>query len=254
MIQTLCHVSSIEHIRSNIYVMGFGSSEIASSSMAGQFVNIKVNETYQPLFRRPFSIYHIEGENVKIIFQVFGQGTKALIQKQLSEKIDVIGPLGRGYNVRDDFETALLVGGGLGVAPLPILTNQLRTKRIVTFLGGRTKEQILPTYLENVQIATDDGSAGYKGTVVDLLEKYLVQEQVVKPKIFACGPNVMLKVLGKLAAKRSIPCEVSLETVMACGIGICQGCPVERTDGRKKYSLVCKEGPVFDVQSVVFPL
>lgn len=254
MLHTICPVTSVEHVGPNIIVIGFRSPEIAASANAGQFLNIKVNETFQPLFRRPFSVYHVEEETVKIIFQVFGLGTQSLVAKQLGESVDVLGPLGHGFRVDDNFETALLVGGGLGVAPLPLLTRQLSGKKnIATFLGARTKEQIVPSFLENIQTATDDASLGFKGTVVSLLDNYLKVHQVRKPKIFACGPNVMLNALGELAQRRNIPCEVSLETTMACGIGICQGCPVERVQQEKKYSLCCKEGPVFDVQTIIFP-
>ncbi len=253
MLQTICSVSSVEHVGQNIFVLGFHSPEIAASTEPGQFLNIKVNGTYQPLFRRPFSVYHIENETVKIIFQVFGLGTQSLVAKEVGEKLDVLGPLGCGFNYDDGFEHALLVGGGLGVAPLPVLTQKLRHKKtITTFLGARTTAQIIPSFLHNLQIATDDGSQGLKGTVVSLLEEYLQTNTVSKPKIFACGPNVMLNALGKLAQRFNIPCEISLETTMACGIGICQGCPVERVEQGKKYSLCCKDGPVFEVRRVKF--
>ncbi|MBI3194929.1 MAG: dihydroorotate dehydrogenase electron transfer subunit, partial [Ignavibacteriae bacterium] len=134
-----------------------------------------------------------------------------------------------------------------------LLTQQLNEKKtITTFLGARTKEQLIPSFLTNIQTATDDGSHGFKGTVVSLLDEYLKTHQVRKPKIFACGPNIMLNALSELAQRWNIPCEVSLETTMACGIGICQGCPVERVEQKKKYSLCCKDGPVFDVQTVKF--
>jgi len=146
------------------------------------------------------------------------------------------------------------VGGGLGVAPFPLATKFLaRTSRAVrTFLGARSSSHILRDHLENVSVATDDGTEGYRGTVVGLVRSALEAGAIDRPKIFACGPNAMLRALAAVAAEFHVPCEVSLESVMACGIGICQGCPVERIGGDKRYSLVCKEGTVFDALTINF--
>jgi dihydroorotate dehydrogenase electron transfer subunit len=252
MTQELCSVAAVKNIGSGIFVLRFIAPEIASAVQPGQFVNMKTNELLFPFLRRPFSVYRVDGESVEIIFNVVGSGTKILSEKQQGEIIDVIGPLGCSFGVDGAFETAILVGGGLGVAPLPVLTNALiaRKRNLLTFLGARTSHQIVSQYLQNVSVATDDGSGGFMGTVVDLLRKYLGDVKVAKPKIFGCGPNPMLKSLSLLAHELQIPCEVSLESVMACGVGICQGCPVERTEGEKKYSLICKEGTVFDSESI----
>jgi len=197
--------------------------------------------------RRPFSVYKVEGDNVKIIFNVIGIGTKILSSKRKGDTIDVLGPLGMSYGVTGQYDTAILVAGGLGVAPLPMITDAISGRRkLVTFLGARTKEYVVDTHLKNVHVSTDDGSRGFQGTVVDLLRAECSKQEFVKPKIFACGPNRMLESLSKFAVEMNIPCEVSLESTMACGIGICQGCPVELKNDEKKYALICKEGPVFD--------
>jgi dihydroorotate dehydrogenase electron transfer subunit len=253
MVVEVCPVVAVEHIQSDIYVLTFRSKAIASIVQPGQFVNIKVNDLYLPLLRRPFSVYKVNGDLVKIIFNIVGTGTRILSLKHEGENIDVLGPLGRSFHLHENYETALLVAGGLGVAPLPMITDAVaKHKHIVTFLGARIKEYIVDSYLQNVKISTDDGSKGFRGTVVELLRNELSKQQWIKPKIFACGPNRMLESLSKFASELNIPCEVSLESAMACGIGICQGCPVEQRDAEQKYVLICKEGPVFNSNNIMF--
>ena len=252
MIQGACPVTSVEALGAEIYVVRLHSPRVAASVLPGQFVNIRVNDSFEPLLRRPFSVYRVDHEEIELIFNVIGKGTSILSTKRPGDTLDVIGPLGRPYVIDDDYETALLVAGGLGVAPLPVVTEALRKmkRRIVTFLGGRTRDHIVARHLENVYHATDDGSEGFHGTVVDLLRENLKRDGNGKSKIFACGPNRMLESLSQLAHEFGILCEASLESAMACGIGICQGCPVERVGMGKKYSLICKEGPVFDTRTI----
>lgn len=244
----------------NIFVLRFHSPQFADQILPGQFIHIKVSAGYVPLLRRPFSVYRVEEDFIEIIFNAVGRGTTILSKKKTGDYIDVLGPLGTSYGVYDEFNTALLVAGGLGVAPLPMITSSLveSQKLIITFIGARTWDQLVTDHLREILIATDDGSKGFRGTVVDLLAMELRCRTFARPKIFACGPNIMLKNLALLAASHGIPCEVSLECTMACGFGICQGCPVERvrngqasSGDQRKYSLVCKEGPVFDTQEVI---
>lgn len=253
MIQASCPITEINEVGPDIFSVAFRSPLIASRVQPGQFVNIRVSESFPPLLRRPFSVYQTKGDDVEIVFNIVGIGTKILAGKQTGEMLDVIGPLGSPYQFNDDFQTALLIAGGLGIAPLPLVTTAVQqTKRkLMTFIGVRTKSQLLLKYLENVSIATDDGSAGFRGTVVDLLRSVLRRNQLSKPKMFACGPNAMLRELSLLADEFKIPCEVSLEGMMACGLGICQGCPVEQKNNQKKYSLICKDGPVFNVRTIL---
>lgn len=253
MIQTLSPVTRLRSVAPNIFVLSFSAAGIAAQIKPGQFINIKINEFGLPFLRRPFSVYRVDGDEIEIIFNVVGLGTTLLSQKRPGDVVDIIGPLGSPYDLAGDFQTALLVGGGLGIAPLPMITSFLtKTKTtLVTFLGARTADQIVPAHLVNIQIATDDGSSGFHGTVVDLLRSELDRERYPAPKLFACGPHPMLSALAALAGDRDIPCEISLESAMACGIGICQGCPVELRSGEKKYALVCKEGTVFDTKKIL---
>lgn len=252
MIQVRCPVTRNRCVASNIFVLSFSSPGLAAQIRPGQFVNIRINDFGAPLLRRPFSVYRVDGGEIEIIFNVIGLGTRLLSEKRAGEIVDIIGPLGRPYGLDAGYATALLVGGGLGVAPLPILTSFLKDSSagIVTFIGARTTDQIVTAHLNNVRIATDDGSSGFHGTVVGLLRLELQRHRYPQPKIFGCGPHPMLAALSDFADDMNIPCEVSLECVMACGIGICQGCPVERRGEEQKYSLVCKDGTVFDTRRI----
>jgi dihydroorotate dehydrogenase electron transfer subunit len=251
--QECCHIRSLREVAGNTFVLTFVSAHISTTIRAGQFVNIKVDDTTEPLLRRPYSVYHAEDDSVEIIFNIVGKGSAALRRKREGELLDVLGPLGVPFALDEgDFDTAILVGGGLGVAPLPLATRELGRlgKRIVTLLGARTANQVVDTHLENVHVATDDGTRGVHGTVVDLAKQWLSAPSLPKLKLFACGPTAMLRALGALAIERNIPCEVSLEGPMACGFGVCQGCPVELIGGERKYALMCKDGPTFDVRKI----
>lgn len=248
-----CPISSVIDVAPGIHVLTFQSPEISKTILPGQFVNIRVDDATGPLLRRPFSVYRVEHNAIQLVFNVIGRGTSALSRKRPGDTLDVLGPLGVPFSVdRDDFETAVLVGGGLGVAPLPITTASLRRrgKNVVTFLGSRSLRSVVSDHLENVRVATDDGSAGYQGTVVDLLEQSFLDNRPEKPRIFGCGPTPMLRALAAFAVREDIPCEVSLEGPMGCGFGICQGCPVELAGEQKKYALMCKDGPTFDVRTI----
>ena len=252
MIHLKAPITDLTRTNANIVILTLESPELVRASLPGQFINIRVHDLAGPLLRRPFSVYWVSGDEVKIIFNVVGPGTRLLASRRPGETLDIIGPLGCPFTVEGEYETALLVAGGLGVAPMPMLTQAVKgKKRVVTFLGARGASGIVGSYLENVECATDDGSSGFRGTVVDLLRARLSEGGFARPKVFGCGPSAMLRSLSELTARMAIPCEVSLETSMACGIGLCQGCPVERVDGGgKKYSLVCKEGPVFDATTI----
>ena len=253
MIQENCPVQRVEQAAENIYVLTFSSGRIAESVAPGQFINIRTENGIEPLLRRPFSIYSTEDNLVQIIFNVVGKGTAALMKKRAGETINVLGPLGRPFRFDDrTFDTAVLLGGGLGVAPLPLASRELhkRGKRVLTLLGARSASMLVDRHLTDVHVATDDGSRGYHGTVVDLAAQTLPPGSEHNTKIFSCGPTPMLRALQSYVLKSGIPCEASLEGAMGCGFGICQGCPVELVDPARKYALMCKEGPVFDLRTI----
>jgi len=255
MFQRTVPVTFRSEIGRGTFVVRFRSQEIASAAEAGQFVNIRCGDGCLPLLRRPMSVSRVVGDDVELLFAVVGQGTRVLAAKRPGDPLDVLGPLGVPFGYRGDYATAVIVAGGVGAAPFPFLTRFVvrEGKHVITFLGARTAAQLTPQNLENVQLATDDGTEGHHGTVVELLGAYLSQHEVVNPKIFGCGPTNMLKALSDYALKAGIDCELSLEGDMACGVGLCQGCPIERSNGKKKYALVCTEGPTFNAKDIILP-
>lgn len=253
MIIDLCPVNGVRTAGEGIHVLSFSSAHISRSLRPGQFVNIKVEKGTDPLLRRPFSAYRVVGTSVELVFNVVGKGTHALRDKRPGDILDVLGPLGVPFAIEgENFETGVLVAGGLGVAPLPMLTAALREagRSILTFLGARSAGQLVEGHLEGLHTATEDGSRGFRGNVVDLARRTLTEHPVPRPKIFGCGPMPMLRALADLARTLDIPCEVSLEGPMGCGIGICQGCPVELAGEENKYALMCKDGPTFDIRTI----
>ncbi|MDP3150171.1 MAG: dihydroorotate dehydrogenase electron transfer subunit [Ignavibacteria bacterium] len=251
-------VDSVTQIGTNVFLLKLISEKIAYHAKPGQFVNIKVSDSDFPLLRRPFSICETDGDSFSIMFVSIGGGTSILQNKQHGETIDVMGPLGNGFYLNDDFDKAIIVAGGIGAAPFPFLIKELvkSGKEISCFTGGRTKDDCITYEMKNVSIATDDGSLGFKGNVVELLASKIDPPERGKNdkiKIFGCGPNAMLKALQKFCISNNIDGDISTESSMACGFGICQGCPVESTTNKDKYLLVCKDGPVFNVKDIELP-
>jgi dihydroorotate dehydrogenase electron transfer subunit len=226
--------------------------QLAALTNPGQFFNIKVSESIFPLLRRPFSICDVEGESLYFMFNILGEGTKLLAHKKVGDTINILGPLGVGFNFIGNYKTAVLAAGGLGAAPFPYLIREIeQSKEIKCFVGGRSSHDVIQYGMKNITISTDDGSIGLKGTVVQLLEENLKEIKKTETKIFGCGPTAMLRALKDFAIKNNIECEVSTECSMACGFGICMGCPIEDVNHPDKYKLVCKDGPVFNVKDVV---
>lgn len=243
-------VESIEKIISNTYLLRVYSPLIASAIKPGQFCNIKVSDSGFPLLRRPFSICEVEGNYLHFMFDVHGEGTRLLAKKNKNDFIDILGPLGNGFTLNGEYTTAIIVAGGIGIAPFPFLIQKLSDdKKVACFFGGRSKENVIDYKMKNISIATDDGSEGFKGNVVQLLENEFNKFSDEKVRIFACGPTPMLKALQDFSIKQNVDCQISTECAMACGFGICQGCPIESTE-EDGYYLVCKDGPVFDSKKV----
>jgi len=247
-------VTSNTQIADDTFALRFHSPELASSVKPGQFMNILTSEAIEPLLRRPYSISNVHGDECEIMFSLLGKGTHLLAKKRAGDTIGVLGPLGNTFGYEKSFGTAIIVAGGIGIAPFPYLTAELQRRSIpvVTFLGARNAGRVAGNGLQNLHVATDDGSQGYHGTVISALAAFLDETDVDRPMIFACGPNPMLKATQSFAHARDIPCELSLESEMACGMGICQGCPIEKHHGERKYTLVCTDGPCFDSHDIIF--
>ena len=243
-----------EEIAKDIYSYVIGCPEAAAAAKAGQFVHIRA-EGYT--LRRPISICEIDKEmgTVRIVFEVRGGGTDRLSQLQAGDKMDIILPLGNGFTVKDipDDKNVIVVGGGIGVPPMCGIASCYKDVKAV--IGFRSKdkvilEQDLKRIGADVTVCTDDGSYGEKGVVSLPLEREL--EKGKTAMIYACGPAPMLKAVIAAAGKYNVPCEVSLEERMACGVGACVGCACRiRRDGKELVLRVCKDGPVFKAEEVV---
>ena len=246
-------------VSADCYRMTFESKEIAEQARPGQFLHIRCAESYDPFLRRPISIHSIENNIIGTLYKVIGRGTRLLSKNTSGDPIDVIGPLGNGFNYQlvSNCQLPILVGGGVGIAPLYFLAQRLaeRYSDITVLIGADTKCNILCiNELKKldcrVKISTDNGSYGLHGPVVDLLKNELVSINS-KLKIFACGPVPMLKRVNQLVSKYNVSSQVSLERQMACGVGACMGCTI-KIRKNKSYKRVCKDGPVFDIKEVVW--
>ena len=247
------------------YKIALTCSQAFGAAVPGQFATLKIGERMDPLLRRPFSIHRLLHENgvvtgMEILYRVVGNFTGQLAEMKPSETIDLLGPLGHGFSLPAENATPVLAAGGIGVAPLVFLAESLnaagiRMNHTAVFLGGRSDADILciddfSRLGMKVRVATEDGSAGEKGLVTAPLEAYLAEHR--PGIIYACGPHGMLEAVYALAARHGIPCEVSIETVMACGLGICMGCAVKTADHPEGYRHICKDGPVFEASRVFF--
>ena len=244
-------------LASDTFLMALESPEVVAEAMHGQFVMIRVRPAIDPLLRRPFSICGIKGDNLfLILYKVVGHGTAILSEARKGQKLSVLGPLGRGFEIPKTACESILVAGGIGIAPLIFLAQAMEPASVIFLTGNSSANQILPMEqfgldaLET-QISTDDGTAGHHGFVTELLEKHLAGSIKDPLVIFACGPLPMLKRVADLTFKKNILCQVSLETNMACGLGACQGCAVRASSGKDRtYYHVCQEGPVLDARKL----
>lgn len=250
-------VVSNERLTPSINILTLYAPEVAPCFRAGQFMEIRVSDSLFPLLRRPFSIHRVIGEQIQIMNKVVGIGTKRLYSVKAGESLQTLAPLGNAFGYdKDDFDVGVLISGGIGVAPMAMLEEILRKKNkdVLNIVGARTAEELATRCLSNVHLATDDGTAGFKGNVVSLFAELLLSLQGKRMRVFACGPNPMLNALSKFCNTHQIPCEVSIESTMGCGIGICYGCPVriKGPDGAIHNKLLCQYGSVIDSREIVF--
>ena len=238
------------------WIMGLRSPELAATTKPGQFVMIQVTPGIDPLLRRPFSICGVDEGCFMVLYRVVGKGTGIMTTIQPGENLPVLGPLGKGFSTPDKDSLPVLVAGGIGVAPLFFLAQSLGARKVEFLMGFRTAQEIIhPDDFKapnrNVSIATDDGTEGHCGFVTELLPFFLEGHENLSLRLFACGPKPMLKKVAETALIRGIPCQVSLESAMACGFGVCQGCAVKAPpEGSPAYHYVCQNGPVFSVESI----
>jgi len=245
-------------IADNTFETMLYSPQIAKYSKPGQFINILPSFNWVPIMRRPMSIASQGDSNISIIYKVVGGGTSLMRQWKAEEIVDIIGPLGNFWIEYEKYEP-ILIGGGVGIAPIINLKNYLDTLNInySLIMGARTsKEHFLEHNPENnIYMTTDDGALGIRGTVIDALK--LIDGNMNNKKIFACGPSGMMEAIKIFSIENNIVCDLAIETVMACGVGICQGCTVELNDieqdkdsYRQKYALACLDGPIFNAKDI----
>jgi len=240
-------------IANGIWKMVFNSVKIANKYLgAGQFVSVLENSNWEHPIRRPMSIAEVNDDKISIIYKVFGNVTQSLTKLNSNDYIDVLGPLGNTFNVDFDKYSPILIGGGIGLSPIINLSKQLTQKDIAftSIFGAKTaKEHFLQHNHNNVLLSTDDGTIGIKGTVIDAMN--FVLNNTDNPKVFACGPEQMLSSLQFMLKEKRIPAQFSVESYMACGVGLCQGCAIHNNQNNS-YHLVCKDGPVFEMDEVNF--
>ncbi len=249
-----------EQLKPDIFKFGVKAPNMVKDAKPGSFIEIRVSDQIDPFLRRPISIYHLDKEKgiLEFIFQVRGKGTQILARKEIGSKIDIVGPIGYGTFKYESYENIAIIGGGIGIFPLYELAKCAKetNKNVTTYLGFRNEEfVVLEEEFRNVSdeliITTDDGSYAKKGFAIDYLKEDIKKHKV--DAIFACGPLPMLKAVQKLAIEKEIPCQISLEEKMACGLGVCLGCAVKTAKSPKdapEYWHVCKAGPVFNAKDV----
>ena len=268
-IQTDGMVVFNKRIKSVYCLLGIDCPPIANQIKPGQFVMIKVSDDRSPLLRRPFSVYksypisHPEKRKrgcLFILYKKVGKGTRKMTTFKSGERVDLIGPLGNGFILPPlpSSSNIILIGGGVGIVSLYPLAEALKGRKLFTFIGGKTQHDILCTkdfkiFNSNIFVATEDGSLGTKGTVVDL---FLSQRKKFKRDeecyLYACGPVAMLKALAGIAKLKNFTCQASLEARMGCGFGACWGCVVKTNHPETPYQRVCKEGPVFILKDILW--
>lgn len=229
-------ITALREVARGMAVVSMEAPEIAAAVRAGQFVNLGLAG---PLLRRPFSVYRVDGERIEVILKAVGVGTKDLLSMRPGDVVSCLGPLGRGFDLGGGPRSAVLISGGLGVAPMPLAAREARTLGIrVTWVhGARNREELCSeSEGDDVVWATDDGSRGFAGTAVAAAPD--------ADLVLACGPNRMLAAVGE----RWPDALVAVETYMGCGTGVCLGCAVPLSGGG--YDRACKEGPVYRASDV----
>ena len=215
----------------------------------GQFVQLRLPSDEFTL-RRPLGIASSADNQLKMFYRVVGHGTRFLSTLKIDDEVNLIAPLGKGFDITFD-KKILLVGGGMGLAPLLFAACKFSNADVL--MGGRTANEVLfwqdefKNTTNKIFIATDDGSIGKYGFVTELLPEVLNSGSY--DLVLVCGPEVMMRKTAEIAKSRNIPCQVSFEKRMACGLGACLSCSIDTLNGRKK---VCKDGPIFNAEEVFF--
>lgn len=266
-IQEKCRIEDHRQVGPHYFKLTLLSQYLASHAQPGQFVNVRCSESFNPLLRRPISLHRINAGQgmIELLYEVVGTGTELLSRSSVGREIDLLGPLGEGFKLGPAKKIHVLVGGGMGIAPLMALAESLvskvqspRSAAVYVFIGAKTKNRILceddfRKTTDQILVGTDDGSYGEKGFISDAMSNFINNDlstlDIGQTSIYSCGPRPMLKAVAEIAAQKKIDCQVSLEERMACAIGACKGCATKTRSG---YKMVCKDGPVFDAKELIW--
>lgn len=249
--------------------MGLLCPDIAARIQPGQFLMVRVQESFDPLLRRPFAVHRIyqndSPSSFEMLYKVVGRGTQLLTEMRPGYFLNLLGPLGRGFRLPDQDGFVLMVAGGIGIAPLPYLAETLIRSGFegpfVLWFGGKTSADLVCVeHFKDlgfkVKLVTEDGSEGLLGLVTGHLEPWLARRGEIPKLIYSCGPYQMQQLVAEMAARLGIPSQVSMEALMGCGVGACLSCSLRchpPEDGRDPYyANVCQDGPVFNGEDIVW--
>jgi dihydroorotate dehydrogenase electron transfer subunit len=260
------------------FVMSLLLTSTCDSALPGQFIMIRKQGVKDPLLSRPLSLYGVyqtdAGSVLEFLYRVVGKGTLALSRLTAGDTVDILGPLGKPFVVLPDRPHVILLAGGIGAAPLSYFLEYLAKtpdqnvssrqeipsfRKITFYLGATTASSLvglkkIECFCSDVRISTDDGTAGFAGTITKLLGNDLEKIDHRDLCIYSCGPAPMIRGLSQLLQPYSIPCQVSMEERMACGIGACLGCSIKVREPSTgwAYCQVCMDGPVFDIKDLLW--
>lgn len=283
MIQVNSNIISNKQLTEDCWRMVLDAPQIASGVKPGQFIHIKIGGPNGPLFRRPLSVFRRvklgDTLGIEVVYKVIGRGTGRMTELRKGNQIDIIGPLGHGFEWHRDKSVKVLVAGGTGAACLFLLAEEISEAglQLKILLGAETKESLIlkkefASLKGEVMVSTDDGSQGYHGFVTEMLDKALDERKISSDcVVYSSGPEPMLKALAPICQKYDIAAQVSIERHMMCGIGACLACVCKVdphriskdrdlksshiqfvSDKEFGYALVCKDGPVFNINEVIF--
>jgi len=272
--QTLCSVTSNVEVMPGIHLMWIEAPDIAATAQPGQFITVQCENF---TLRRPFSVHQVSSREITLLFKVAGKGTLWLSQRQTDERIDILGPLGKGFTIEPKSKRLLLVAGGIGIAPLVFLMQHASSQHQITLIhGASTAAQLylfssagkrqnklshLPKGVQFIPV-TEDGTMGQKGMAMGILPDFLDWAD----QVYACGPVDMYKAMAlplnpfplkgeekgegeKRSNLKLTKCQVSLEVRMGCGFGACYGCTINTKKGLKR---ICRDGPVFELDDIIW--
>ena len=252
-----------------LYHLGLVCPDIAAKVQPGQFLMVRVRQTFDPLLRRPFAVHRLypndPAGSFEILYKVVGKGTRLLATMQQGDSLNLLGPLGRGFRLPEGEGFVLMVAGGIGIAPLPYLAETLTISGymgpFVLWFGGKTSSDLICVqHFKDlgfaVQLVTEDGSEGRKGLLTGHLEQWLNQQDGLPKVIYSCGPYPMQRSVAEMSLRLGISSQLSMEALMGCGVGACLSCSLKCRPPQDaigfRYANVCQDGPVFDGKEIIW--